>query len=181
MLYAVSLGLSFLKHSRRDSRAADEANCVSRRCSTHFCPCQSVRNSFIIAMAELVSFDESMQALYQLTGTTGQSFQGQALGVGLIPGVSPALLQHFHAAQHPQLVAVSAANIQAQHGMVLSSGSSVMANQLESADKHKSTAQVILLITLHFWIKVSESDVVLLRRSLYPLNCIREDQDLVEE
>ncbi|EYB90381.1 hypothetical protein Y032_0221g2581 [Ancylostoma ceylanicum] len=137
MLYAVSLGLSFLKHSRRDSRAADEANCVSRRCSTHFCPCQSVRNSFIIAMAELVSFDESMQALYQLTGTTGQSFQGQALGVGLIPGVSPALLQHFHAAQHPQLVAVSAANIQAQHGMVLSSGSSVMANQLESADKHK--------------------------------------------
>ncbi|RCN42305.1 hypothetical protein ANCCAN_11708, partial [Ancylostoma caninum] len=29
------------------------------------------------------------------------------------------------------------ANIQGQHGMVLSSGSSVMANQLESADKHK--------------------------------------------
>lgn len=51
---------------------------------------------------------QSMQALYQLTGTTGQSFQGQALGMGLIPGMSPALLQHFHAAQHQQLVAVSA-------------------------------------------------------------------------
>ncbi|CAJ0608691.1 unnamed protein product [Cylicocyclus nassatus] len=81
-----------------------------------------------------------MQALYQLTGTTGQSFQTPALGMGLIPGV-PAFFQHFHTGQHPQLVAVSAANLQAQHGLLLSSGPSVTNNQLETNDKHKEEQQ----------------------------------------
>ncbi|KAE9415152.1 hypothetical protein Angca_006964 [Angiostrongylus cantonensis] len=83
-----------------------------------------------------------MQTLYQLTGSTGQAFQGQPLGLGLIPGgISPALLQQIQAAQHSQLVAVSAANIQAQHGMVVAGGSSMMNNPLESADKHKEEQQ----------------------------------------
>ncbi|VDL69506.1 unnamed protein product [Nippostrongylus brasiliensis] len=83
-----------------------------------------------------------MQALYQLTGTTGQAFQGQALGFGLLPGgVSPALLQQIQAAQHSQLVAVSAANMQAQHGMMMAGGSTMMNSALESADKHKDEQQ----------------------------------------
>uniref|UniRef100_A0A1I7W892 GRF1-interacting factor 1 n=1 Tax=Heterorhabditis bacteriophora TaxID=37862 RepID=A0A1I7W892_HETBA len=85
---------------------------------------------------------QNMQALYQLAGAPGQTFQGQALSLGLVPGgVTPAFLQQLQAAQHSQLVAVSAANIQAQHGMVMASGSGMVNNPLEANDKHKDDQQ----------------------------------------
>ncbi|KAK5966194.1 Sex determination protein fox-1 [Trichostrongylus colubriformis] len=83
-----------------------------------------------------------MQALYQLNGTGGQAFQGQPFGFGLIHGgISPALLQQLQAAHHSQLVAVSAANLQPSHGMMMPSGSAMMENPLEAADKHKEEQQ----------------------------------------
>ncbi|KJH43394.1 hypothetical protein DICVIV_10586 [Dictyocaulus viviparus] len=61
---------------------------------------------------------KSMQALYQLTGPTGQTFQGQPFGLSLIPGgLSPALLQQIQAAQHSQFAAVSAAVKEEDYGL----------------------------------------------------------------